>query len=280
MIYELSNSDYEKVRPLFRALEFHLSSAAVLDRNNPGRVFVDNPINPRTAFILSPEGCYLAGEAHNDAFNRALNEAIFTKDFFFEDRWALFFACHPDDWQDQLTVIFDPRSPITQLQRHYICRKLGYDWQSNIEEGFTLHRIDEILLSRPGLIIPHHVGSWMVNNWGSTSDFLKRGFGFATIHNDEVVSWSLADCISGDACEIGIHTTESYRRRGLATVTAAATVDYALSNGFSTIGWHCPEDNLGSIGTAERVGFEKERSYAMHVLIPNEAVYLAEMGHA
>lgn len=36
MIYELSNSDYEKARPLFRALEFHLSSAAVLDGNNPG----------------------------------------------------------------------------------------------------------------------------------------------------------------------------------------------------------------------------------------------------
>ena len=37
------------------------------------------------------------------------------------------------------------------------------------------------------------------------------------------------------------------------------TVEYALSSGFSTIGWQCSEDNLGSIGTAEKVGFERER---------------------
>jgi len=84
------------------------------------------------------------------------------------------------------------------------------------------------------------------------------------------VSWSLADCRSGDACEIGIHTAEPYRRRGLATLTAAATVEYALSNGFSTVGWQCSEDNLGSIGTAEKVGFERERDYTMWYAALNE----------
>jgi RimJ/RimL family protein N-acetyltransferase len=72
-------------------------------------------------------------------------------------------------------------------------------------------------------------------------------------------------------CEIGIHTAKE-RRRGLATLTAAATVEYALSNGFSTIGWQCSEDNLGSIGTAEKVGFERERDYAMwYAILKQEA---------
>ena len=110
----------------------------------------------------------------------------------------------------------------------------------------------------------------MENNWGSTADFLERGFGFVTIYDDEVVSWSLADCVGGDACEIGIRTAETFRRRGLATITVAAAVEYALSNGFAiaeAVGWHCPEDNYGSIGTAEKVGFEKERDYTMYYIL-------------
>jgi RimJ/RimL family protein N-acetyltransferase len=84
------------------------------------------------------------------------------------------------------------------------------------------------------------------------------------------VSWSLADCIVGDACEIGIHTAEDYRRQGLATLTAAATVDGCLARGLTAIGWHCDVDNLGSRGVAERVGFRHERDYVEYVCFAAE----------
>jgi RimJ/RimL family protein N-acetyltransferase len=277
MIYELNKASYEKVRPLFRALEYHLTSAAVLDGNNPGRVFVDHLDNPRTAFMFSPEGCYLAGNPDNDAFNRALNNAIYTGTVFGEKVEALFFVCHPESWRAQLAVVLDPRQPIKMARRHYVCREVKYDWRANTPDGFTVHCIDESLLNRPGMRIPDHLRNWMRNNWGSASDFLERGFGFVTIHRNEVVSWSLADCTSGKACEIGIHTAEAFRRRGLATVTAAAAVDYALSNGYATVGWHCSEDNPGSIGTAEKVGFGKERDYTMYYILMDEARHRAEM---
>ena len=47
-------------------------------------------------------------------------------------------------------------------------------------------------------------------------------------------------------------------------------MEYALSNGFLMVGWHCPEDNLGSIGTAEKVGFEKECDYTMYYILFDE----------
>ena len=277
MIYELAQADYERVRPLFRALQFHLTSAAVLDGNCPGRVFVDDPAGPRTAFMFSPEGCYLAGSPENDAFNSGLNEAIFARGILGQEVRALFFVCHPESWHRQLAVVLDPRMPIEMLRRHYVCRELQYDWRATVPSGFAVQRIEEALLTRPRLSIPEHVRGWMANNWGSTADFLHRGFGFATIHDEEVVSWSLADCVSGDACEIGIHTLPAFRRRGLAAVTAAAAVDYALSHGFSMVGWHCPEDNLGSISTAEKVGFEKERDYTSTYAFLDQAVHLARM---
>jgi RimJ/RimL family protein N-acetyltransferase len=137
-----------------------------------------------------------------------------------------------------------------------------------LPKGFEVHCLDEALLNRPGLTIPDHIQGWMDGNWGSTAAFLAKGFGFVTLYAKavalQVVSWSLADCRSGDACEIGIRTVKEHRRRGLAAITAAATVEYALSHDFSRVGWHCSEDNLGSIGTAEKVGFERERNYSLY----------------
>jgi len=279
MIHELNKADYEKVRPLFRALEYHLTSAAVLNGNCPGKVFVDDPANPRTAFMFSPEGCYLAGNPANDAFNRALNHAIYAGQAFDGEVDALFFVCHAEGWREHLSVVLNPRPPIKMPRRHYVCRESKYNWRANVPDGCAVHCIDEVLLNRPGLRILAHVTDWMKNNWGSTADFLQRGFGFVAIRTDKVVSWSLADCIGGDACEIGIHTLPAYRRRGLATITAAAAVDHASSLGLSLVGWQCAEDNLGSIRTAEKVGFEKERDYTMYYVFLDEAAHLAELKH-
>jgi len=117
VIYELNKPDYEKVRPLFHPLVWHLSSAAVLDGNNPGRVFVDDPVNPQTAFMFSPEGCYLAGNPDNDAFNRALNHAIHTGEVPGEKVNALFFVCHPGSWEARLAALLDPSPPIAKQPR-------------------------------------------------------------------------------------------------------------------------------------------------------------------
>ena len=109
---------------------------------------------------------------------------------------------------------------------------------------------------------------------------MQKGFGFSMVHGKEIVSWCMADCASGDSCEIGIRTRPDYRRRGLATLTAAATVDYCLSHGFRSVGWHCNEENLGSRGIAEKVGFELERKYFHYYYMFNEACHLAELGLA
>jgi RimJ/RimL family protein N-acetyltransferase len=275
MIYELHTADYNKVRPLFRALEYHLTSAAVLDGHNPGRVFVDDPVNPQAAFMFSPEGCYLAGKSDNDAFNRTLNNAIHAGQVSDERVEALALICHPESWEQQLAVVLDPWQPARVPRRHYVCREVKYDWRANIPNGYAVHCIDAALLGQSGLKIPDHIQSWMENNWGSVIQFLQSGFGLVTIHADhagaaQVASWSLADCRSGEACEIGIRTAEAYRRQGLATITAAAAVQYALSHGYMMVGWQCSEDNLGSIRTAEKIGFERERDYALYYVILRE----------
>jgi RimJ/RimL family protein N-acetyltransferase len=263
-VHELTQPEYERVRPLFHPLRYHLSSAAVLDGHCPGRVFVDDPARPRAAFMLSPEGCYLAGDPANRVFARALNQFVVRRRTLGDHVSVLFLVIHPERWRERLPGVLAPHVPVEVKRRHYVCRLLRYDWRSHLPDGCTVRRVDRRLLENPRLTVPDHVTHWMENNWASIDRFLRDGFGFATVRAGEVVSWSLSDSVSDDGCEIGIRTVPAYRRRGLATATAAAAVEHALSHGFTMVGWHCPDDNLGSIGTAERVGFRRERDYSAY----------------
>jgi len=285
VIHELDKSEYENVRHLFKELDYNLIISAVIEGTSPGRIYVDDVVAPETIFLCSVEGYYLSGHVDNDSFNKALNRFIFEKffagDTVRKDETDISIGFHPDSWENKMEVIFRPRTPLKALRRHYVCRELkAVDWKSQVPKGFSIHRADKKLLETPGLVIPNHVTDWMNTNWGSIRDFLQKGLGFCMLHDKNVVSWSIADCTSGDACEIGIHTHPKYRRRGLATLTAAATVDYCLSSGFTSVGWHCDEYNLGSIGVAEKVGFELERNYLQYFCIYNEANHLAETGLA
>jgi RimJ/RimL family protein N-acetyltransferase len=269
-MHELKRPEYERVRALFHPLRYHLTSVAVLDGHCPGRVFVADPARPGAAFMLSPEGCYLAGDPADRVFSRALNQSIVRRRALGGDVRVLFLVIHPERWRERLPGVVAPHVPVEMRRRHYVCRVLRHDWRTHLPDGCTVHRIDRSLLERPWLTVPEHIRHWMENNWGSTDRFLRDGFGFVTVSVSEIVAWSLSDCVSGDRCEIGIRTAPAHRRRGLATVTAAATVEYALSRGFTMVGWHCPIDNLGSIGTAVRVGFHRERDYSAYYAFLDE----------
>jgi RimJ/RimL family protein N-acetyltransferase len=282
-LYALETQAFESVRALFGdLLNYNILIPAVLEGTSPGRVYVDEVHNPQSTFLWSVEGYFLAGRPDNAAFNAALKDLIlatvFAGDTLRPGDTELFVDCFPGEWVAQLPAIF-PRPPLVNPRQHYLCTALAYDWRAHVPAGFSVHRIDQALLDRPGLDLPDHITGWMQANWGSIPAFLARGFGFATLHGDRVVSWSLADGASGDRCEIGIHTQPDYRRRGLATITAAAAVDHALSHGYNAVGWHCNFDNYGSSATARRVGFVLEREYVHHYCMASEWEHLAETGN-
>lgn len=281
MIHELKKTDYPKVQPLFDKLHWNLVTRAVIEGTSPGRIYVDNAENPETAFMCTVEGYYLTGRTNNDAFNKSLNKLIFqrlfTGDTIRKDETDIAIGFHLDAWEQEMPIIFKGRTPLPTERRHYICTKLKEKhWRDHVPKIFQIQRIDQKLLETPQLEIPEHVTGWMKTNWGSISNFMKKGFGFCAINSKQIVSWSIADCISGKASEIGIRTQEDHRRQGLATLTTEAAVDYALSNGFTKVGWHCDEYNQGSIGVAEKVGFRLERKYIQYYACANEAHHLGE----
>jgi RimJ/RimL family protein N-acetyltransferase len=266
MIHALNKTDYEKARPLFQPLTAYLLfCAGVLEGKYPGRVFVDDLAQPRTAFLITRDmWCFLAGDPHNDAFNHALNTAILAREVVGEDVSMLLLHCHPQDWGGQLATVFDPRLPIAHPRRRYIGRELRYDWRANMPQGFTVRRADSSLLERPGLEIPEDVRN-VLETCGPGDDPAQKGFGFVALHQGQIVAHAVVDCIVGGAGDIGLVTHEDYRRRGLATVTSAAAMEYGLAHGLNMINWDCGEHNAGSLRTAEKLGFERERDHTLYL---------------
>lgn len=274
----LEVSLYPRVRPLLTDLmPFNGSIAGVLEGNNPGTIYVDEPDAPQVILMISPEGIYVAGETPSPDRVATLKKHI-THLMMHDGVEAMWLICS-SAWQ-AVVDDFLPRPPFPIDRLYYACTAVTFDWRAHVPDGFAVQAIDQALLARADLTIPEHIHGWIANNWGTPEDFFARGFGFVTeaLNAHEVVSWSLCDCVGDNACEIGIQTHPDYRQRGLAALTAAAAVDYALAHGLSRVGWHCRADNIGSQRTASRAGFTREREYLSFASFRREAIHWAEAG--
>ena len=270
-IIRLASAEYGKVRALFAGLEYNVSLDSTLDGSTPGTVWADDPQNPHAALIHSVECWALGGNPERlDAWTQFVQEDLFSTDEGEELDLRVTAA-----WENQMERLATKigRETIAWSRRHYVCHRLVLaDWAQRLPTGFTIRYMNVDLLNsieEGNVKAPAHLLHWIVNNWGNQETFLSLGFGACTIDEAtrEIVSWSVADCVSGNRCEIGIHTHPDYRRRGLASLTAAAAVDYAFGHSYSEVGWHCAEENEGSIGTAEKVGFTLERKYTARIYL-------------
>jgi RimJ/RimL family protein N-acetyltransferase len=284
MLRELELGRLDRVRSLFRGFDYSLSIQATIEGNNPGRVFVDDIYEPRAALALTVEGYLLAGDTGNAETNAALarlfRESIFTGDVSVNDDEAMELAVHPKTWESKLHELI-PTHKAERIERyHYVCRSVKLDWRKHVPVGYTVQRVDRTLLQDAQVVFPDVVGEWMnlEEMWGTLENFLFKGISFAILREREVVAWCTPDCVAGDQIDVGIVTHPAHRRRGLAAVAAAATVEYCLSHGFNAIGWHCNTNNIGSWKTAEKVGFERNREYVYYYYIYNLAAHLAELG--
>jgi RimJ/RimL family protein N-acetyltransferase len=263
MIDELEPSQFERVRSLFQGLAYHLAIFSVIEGNSPGRIWVDHPRRPQTALVWDKaEGeFYLAGLEEDDGFNQALNACIRGQIYPEARRLPrmLDFVLNysPETWESKLDVVLRDTAPMKHYRQHFTFKQLKVDWKVQLPDGLVMTRVDEKLLARTELKNIEEVRRWALRSWQSVGNFMEKGFGFCLLHGDAIVCWCIADYVAGKAYEIGIHTDEDYRRRGLATLTVAAAVEHCLTWGATEIGWHCWSSNVASAATARKVGFEQ-----------------------
>ncbi len=278
---ELQKDDFEKARAVFREFDYQVVVRAAIEGTSPGKIWVDNVDAPQSGFIATTEGWFLGGDPHNGEFNEGLRNYIHRM-ILDGEYWSpvnpeflaeLFFHIDSDDWIENFPRIFDIRPPQPSHRIHFTCSKVNLEWRSLIPAGYRLVQVDSSF-NPDEYEIPDDITEWMSS---SLIEQKTRGFGKCLVHGNRIVVWINADCASGTDCEIGIITTKDYRKRGLGTATAAATVEDCLSSGFSMVGWHADTINQGSIATAEKVGFVKERNYVHYICMFDEATHHAEI---
>jgi len=284
VLRELTFREFENVCSLFDSFDYSLSIRAVLDGSNPGRIFVDAPHHPRVAFALTIEGYLLAGEYSDpvlrESLRRFFQDDLFTGRVYLDSDESVTLAVHPQAWASYLPDLI-PTHEMEAVPRYsYLCSRLGYAWQDHLPAGYAVHQIDRFILDNDlrddpdKLIDPETVQI----AWGSLDNFLDHGAGFYVTHNGTLVSRCIADCRSGDQIDIGVETSPTHRRKGLAAIAAAATVEYCFRRGYGKVGWHCNAINVASWKTAEKVGFERQQEYTYYYYMCDPIDHLAELG--
>ena len=284
MLSELRLEEFKKVIPLFHEFDFSLSLLASFAGNNPGRIFVDDPINPSVAFALTVEGYFLIGDPNNShivtSVGDFLREQIFTGEIYLDDNTNLSLAVYPASWEDKLNEMI-PSHEIEKLPRYqYICLEPALDWRAHLPSGFQVRPFDQDILQDSSMVIPEEILDWacIEIRWGSLDNYLRNGVGTCVTHGNQVIAICSPDCYIEEQIDIGIFTLPEYRRKGLAVAATAANVEAAFKKGFRQVGWHCNADNLGSIKTAEKVGFKLNERYYYYYYVFNEIDHLAELG--
>jgi RimJ/RimL family protein N-acetyltransferase len=279
---ELKKQDYENVRSVFKGFDYQVVVRAVIDNSSPGKIWVDDILHPECGFMATSEGWFLAGNSEKNEFNSGLRDLvqnmILNGDYYSpvnpEFLRELFFHIDAEKWMSKFAIIFDIRPPLPSRRIHFICNRIALDWPDKIPDSYHLLSVDSTL-NVDALEFPEDIKKWMAH---SLEYEKKNGFGKCLVHGNKVVVWINAVCASDDECEIGIITTEDYRKRGLGALTAAAAVDYCFSRGYSLVHWHADDGNDGSIGVAQKVGFIKERDYVHYICMFSEAEHFAESG--
>ncbi len=268
MLKELKQNEFGRVLPLFRRLDYCLALRATVEHNNPGRIFVDNVNNPRMALALTVGGYFLAGDCDNQETSEDLRaflaDQIFTGQVHVKSRRSMFLTVHPEAWEAKLAELIPTHDTIKRTRYHYVCTRVQFDWRNNLPAGYTVRRVDRALLDNSRIVFPNSIRTRMNidDQWGTVENFLEKGASFCVLRGCDVISWCTPECAANRQIEVGITTHPEHRRRGLAAVSVAATAEHCLGHGFSAVGWHCNELNVGSWKTAEKVGFDRDREYA------------------
>jgi GNAT superfamily N-acetyltransferase len=285
LMHLIEKIQYQNVRALFHPLEdFQPMCTAVLEGIWPGKVWVDASAKPGSAMMvtfLSGGGAawgFLAGKPDNPEFTTAVNQVIFEEKIVGQDVGAFLFTCASGDWGEHLSVVGHPRQPAPMMRRHYVCRELAFDWKTQIPGGFRVIPLKIGLLKDKDLQIPNEVKTTL-EKWMSIKDDRFRDFGFAAVHENQIVSWATVDFITANSADLGFETLPEFRRRGLGSMVAAAALECGLELGIE-IHWTCAEDNIESQRIAENLGLDRGRDYTMYLFMLDLHNHMAQLAYS
>ena len=265
LIFELEKDQYYIVRKLITDVDIQINCLGVVNQDIDGKIWVDNVDDPKTAMIVDNIWViYLLGSSSNQEFNEEAGEIIRNiifplkmADVDVDREWVLDY--YSDSWIPKIECELKLVNWFRLDIWHYKLGELKHtEWREQIPEGFKLEKVDEEFLSKTHLKNHEKVTNWITKRWKSPEDFLKRGFCFYLLKDDEIISRARSDWSTENYILMHIITDEAYRKHGHATILTAAAAEYCKQKNID-LRWFCDAQNIASWKTAEKIGFHKFR---------------------
>jgi len=265
MIYELEQS-----YSLFLTIDCPFPEArAVLQGNNPGWVFADDPGAPKTALVWAQgiQGFYLVGDPGSTRFLESLDETI---DHVIVPRLfalgvAWFEVSGGENWNAVIESAFKHRNLESSQQWVFRLKPVKHvvAVQPEIIGDGKLLRIDRRLLDDFPQRAQGHLLSKIKLFWGSESAFLQAGLGYVLVYRGEIVSLCFSGFVAGDIHAIDIETLASHRKKGFAEAVGRAYIEECINKSLQPH-WDCMASNIASVRLAGRLGLTRHHNYTLY----------------
>ncbi|MFS1516155.1 GNAT family N-acetyltransferase [Bacillus sp. SCS-151] len=268
MITELDKVDFIKCKSLISE-QGQVEASAIIEGNNPGRIFVDNTISPSSGVIWlgNNDGFIFFGNPHNEEFNLSLNKFIDTK--ILPDAVGLgldYFeamATH-SGWNKTLENLFKHRELMSWNQRVYKLRKDHFkpEHEPSVDQDYVTMKVTKSMFYNREVPIKNieFLQAKILELWETLTDFFNKGIGYCIVHQNKIVSLCISGFVGHNVHGIAIETLTAYQGKKLGQKVAHQFVYHCLKNSIVPY-WDCMEMNKPSIAVAESIGFTLEYDY-------------------
>ncbi|KAB3528840.1 GNAT family N-acetyltransferase [Alkaliphilus serpentinus] len=263
MIEELSKDKYSKIDYLIRNDKFP-EAASVIQKNNPGWVFVDDIGQPKSAlvFCLGMGGFYLLGDYSNLQFNNELlsfiEGCVYSSLNNIGIKWIEISGV-TQGWNRVIEEVFSSENLGKDKQLVYKSKNETLISEENIAN------IVKVDINTFNLKISNldFLRNKIEQFWGSLENFLDKGICYYYLIEEEIVSICYSGLVKDNTHTIGIETLENHRRKGYGYKLATVFLNECKKTGIEPH-WDCSEDNVGSKLMAEKLGLEKAYEYTCY----------------
>lgn len=252
---EVKKERMNLIAPLFDGIEDSMVKACL--QGYMGNAYVVTLDGPEAALIVSGEYSFFGGNPDSgeaEIIARGLFEVNHS------ESTVGIFADDKPDWEKRLMSI--PENHPAAVPRFGIAQK-DYDFDLDflqkfvdaMPEGYTLARFDDNIYHQA---MGEEWAREFCETFSSAQGYLTRGFGFAALKNEKLVSGASTMTVYDGGIEVQVATAPDYRRRGLALPCAAALIQECMKRKLRPC-WDAA--NLISKKMALQLGYEYKGEY-------------------
>ena len=256
---ELQKAQFPSIAHLLSGIRCDMAFVySILENKQHGRILVDDLAAPRSAIFWHYCGfSFISGAVDNHAFNRDLYQLLHGV---YEQKQQRFFLFVNDtNWNSRIIQLINGSPSIKILERlqFRFNREIFHNCNIALPTGYSLKEIGKTIFETiEGRLVPSF-------SWHSYEAFSSCGKGYCLLDGENIACNAFATAIGSDTIDIAVETNVQYQQKGLAVPTAAAMIQYCLRSGYVP-NWGCDSTNIGSLHTAQSLGFEIDGSHPIY----------------